>query len=244
MMGEKMGWRGKIGMILPSVQTVTEPLFNLIAPRGVAFFTSRVLIQGKGNLLKEHADMEREAFRAGRELATAEVDCIIYGCTGSGIMQGIEGDRKFCLKMEQETGIPTTSSLSAIVEALEILKLKKLVLVSPYREEMHAAEERFFQSNGFDLIRSRSMGLDSGVKFARVPPSEIYRFCRETWDERADGLFISCMNFNAMPCIGPLERDLRKPVLTSHSSALWKVLTMVHVKESISGFGRLLKEGL
>ncbi|OGP54224.1 MAG: hypothetical protein A2162_08730 [Deltaproteobacteria bacterium RBG_13_52_11b] len=146
--------------------------------------------------------------------------------------------------MEQETGIPTASSLSAILEVLEILKLKKLVIVSPYRKEMHAAEERFFQSNGFDLIRSRSMGLDAGVKFARVPPAEIYRFCRETWDERADGLFISCMNFNAMPCIGPLEKDLQKPVLTSHSSALWKGLTMVHVKESISGFGRLLKEGL
>jgi len=242
MIEEKIGWRGKIGMILPSVQTVTEPLYYSIAPKGVAFFTSRVLLQG--NVLKEHATMEKEAFRAGRELASSEVDCILYCCTGSGIIQGIEGDRAFCRKMEQETGIPTVSSLSAILEAFEILKLKKLVIVSPYRKEMHEAEEHFFQSNGFDLVRSRSLGMDSGVTFARVPPSEIYRFARETWDERADGLFISCMNFNAMPCIGPLERDLQKPVLTSHSTALWKVLRLIHVKESLPGFGRLLTEYL
>ena len=88
------------------------------------------------------------------------------------------------------------------------------------------------------------MGIDSGVKFARVPPSEIYRFCRETWDEGADGLLISCMNFNAMPCIAALERDLGKPVLSSHSTVLWKALRMVHVKESVPGFGRLLTVNL
>ncbi len=242
MITERLGWRGKVGMILPSVQTVTEPLFNSIAPKGVAFYTSRVLIQG--NVLKEHVEMERQAFRAGSELATAEVDCIVYCCTGSGVVQGIDGDRKFCLRMEQETGIPTSSSLSAILEALDKLNLKKLVIVSPYRHEMHSAEEHFFQDNGFQLVRSASMGIDSGVKFARVPPSEIYRFCRETWDERADGLLISCMNFNAMPCIASLERDLGKPVLSSHSTVLWKALKMVHVKESVAGYGWLLSEGL
>jgi len=238
MMNENIGWRGKIGLILPSVQTVTEPLYNQIAPKGIAFFTSRVLIQG--SVATDHANMERAAFRAGRELATAGVDCIAYCCTVSGIIQGIEGDRKFCLQMQEETGILTTSTLSAVLEGLEVLRLKKLVVVSPYREETHSAEEKFFEANGFYLIRSRSMGLDSGAKFAQVPSSEIYRFCRENWDDKADGLFISCMNFNAMPCIGPLEMDLGKPVLSAHSATLWKVLRRIHVREPILGFGRLL----
>ena len=240
MMNERIGWRGKVGLILPSVQTVTEPLYYRIAPEGIAFFTSRVLVGH--SVMADHGQMEREAFRAGRELATAGVDCIAYCCTVSGVLKGIEGDREFCRRMEKETGIPTTSTLSAILESLELLKMRKLVIVSPYREETHLAEKKFFQTSGFTVVRSRSLEIDAGIKFAQVTPGEIYRFSRENWDEGADGLFISCMNFNAMPCLGYLEADLGKPVISSHSATFWKVLKMVGVREAIPGFGRLLSE--
>ena len=242
MMNEKIGWRGKIGLILNSGQIVTEPLYNRVAPAGVSFFGSRILVER--GVVEDHVNMEREAFRAARELATAEVDCIAYCCTFSGILQGIEGNKRFCLQMEKETGIPTTSTLSAILESLEILKLKKLVLISPYQEEAHAAEERFFQANGFHIVKSESMNIDSRTKVPLVTPGEIYRFCRKNWDEGADGLLISCMNFNAMPCIAPLEKDLGKPVLSSHSATLWKVLRMIRVREHIPEFGLLLAECL
>ncbi len=242
MMQDRIGWRGKVGLILPSVQTVTEPLYYRIAPQGMAFFTSRMLV-GK-SVHADHDQMESAAFRAGRELATAGVDLIAYCCTVSGVLKGVEGDREFCRRMEKETGIPTTSTLSAILESLELLSLKKLVILSPYGKESHGAEERFFRDCGFTLVRSKSLGLDAGVKFAQVSPGEIYRFARDNWDEEADGLLISCMNFQAMPCLGPLEKDLGKPVLSSHSATFWKILKMLGIGEGITGFGRLLSEKL
>ncbi len=240
-MEDRFGWRGKVGLILPSVQTVTEPLFYRVAPQGVAFFTSRVLI--RGSVMTDHADMKKEAFRAAKELATAGVDCIAYCCTGSGVLMGIDGDKKFCLEIEKETGITTLSALSSMVEGLQAMGLRNLVLISPYQGEMHRGEENFFRQNGFHLVNSRSMGIESGGKYALVAPEEIYRFCHQHWDAGADGLFISCMNFNAMPCIGVLEKDLGKPVLSSHSASLWKILKTIGVHETIPGFGRLLAEG-
>jgi maleate isomerase len=229
-----------VGLILPARQIVTEPLYYRIAPPGVAFFSSRIL--SRGNVLIDHEEREKGAFRAGKELAAAGVDCLVYCCTASGILQGIEGNLQFCRKMEEETGIPTTSTLSSVLEGLDALGLKKIVLVSPYRKETHIAEERFFQTIGFKVVKSRSMDVDAGIKTAMVLPSDIYRFCRKNWDEDAEGLFISCMNFNAMPCIDPLERDLGKPVVSSHSATLRKVLSMIRVREPIKGFGRLLAE--
>jgi len=241
MIDERMGWRGKVGLIIPSVQTITEPLFYRTAPDGVAFFTSRVLI--RSNVMTDHADMQREAFRAGRELSTAGVACIAYCCTASGIIQGIEGDRAFCLRLKKETGIPTISTLSSVLESLTALKLNKLILISPYRETTHKAEEQFFKNNGFQIVKSRNMGLDTGIKYAAITPGEIYRYCRDNWDKSADGMFISCMNFNAMPCIDALERDLGKPVISSHSATLWKVLKMIRVRTPVTGYGWLLAEG-
>jgi maleate isomerase len=240
MMNESIGWRGKIGLIVNSGQAITEPLYYRVAPEGVCFYASRILVEG--GVLESHKSMEREAFRAARELATADVDCIAYCCTVSGILQGIEGDKEFCRKLGEETGIPTTSTLSAILEALEMLRIKKMVLISPYGEETHATEEKFFQNSGFEIIKSCSMDISSRKKRVSTTPGEIFRFCRENWDEMADGILISCMNFNGMPCIGPLERDLGKPVLSSHSATLWKALRMIRVREPISGYGRLLAE--
>ncbi len=240
-MNEYMGWRGKIGLIVNGGQVITEPLYNRVAPAGVCFYASRILV--KGSVIEDHLNMEREAFRAARELASADVNAIAYCCTVSGMLQGIEGDRQFCRRIEEETGIPTMSTLSAVLEALEVLQIKKLVLISPYEEETHATEESFLQTNGFNLVKSRSMEISSRKKRPYIAPGEIYRFCRENWDDRADGLFISCMNFNGMPCIGPLEKDLGKPVFSSHSATLWKALRMIRLRESIPGYGRLLADG-
>ena len=238
MISEFEGRQARVGLIVNSSQIVTEPLYYRVAPAKVNFYASRILVER--GVLEDHTNMEREAFRAARELATARVNCIAYCCTMSGILQGIEGNKEFCIRMEKETGVPTTSTLLAILEGLETLALKKIVLVSPHQEEEHSAEERFFQASGFHLVKSRSMKLER----ARVPlvtPREIYQFCRENWDEKADGLFISCMNFDAMPCIGHLEEELGRPVLSSHSATLWKVLRMVRVHEPVPRFGRLLE---
>ncbi len=239
MMNERMGWRGKIGLIVNSGQVITEPLYNRVAPPGVCFYASRILVEG--SVAQSHHTMEKEAFRAARELATADVDCIAYCCTVSGIIQGIDGDREFCRRLHEETGIPTASTLSAVLESLEALRIRKMVLVSPYGEETHALEEKFLQANGFHLVKSRSMDIPSRKKRTATTPNEIFRFCTQNWDESADGLFISCMNFNAMPCVGPLEKDLAKPVLTSHSATLWKALSMIGIRESLPGYGRLLE---
>lgn len=240
-MNEYMGWRGKIGLIVNGGQVITEPLYSRVAPAGVCFYASRILV--RGSVMEDHRNMEQAAFRAARELASADVNAIAYCCTVSGILQGIEGDRQFCRQIEEETGIPTLSTLSAVLEALAVLRIKKLVLISPYEGETHAAEEDFLQTNGFDLVQSRSMKISPKKKRPYIAPGEIYRFCRDNWDDRADGLFISCMNFNGMPCVGPLEKDLGKPVFSSHSATFWKALRMIGLRESISGYGRLLADG-
>lgn len=34
------GWKGRIGLLVPSVNTTAEPEFNKIAPEGVSIYTS------------------------------------------------------------------------------------------------------------------------------------------------------------------------------------------------------------
>ena len=237
---EQLVWRARVGLITTSGQVVTEPRYYGVAPEGVSFHTSRMLNPGTG--LEGLVEMERNAGRAIEELATADVDSIAYCCTVSGALRGLDADRAFCRETEERWGIPTTSTMLACTEALRHLGAQRVVVTSPYRDDRHEAEQTYLEAAGIHPLAMRGMGLGSGREYAAVPPSEIERFCVESWEEGADALFVSCMNFDAMAVAQALEERLGVPVVTSHTATLWRALALAGIEDPIPGCGRLLAE--
>ncbi len=89
------------------------------------------------------------------------------------------------------------------------------------------------------------MGLETAEGFAAVPPQEIFDFAMNAWKDyadEADGLFVSCMNHDGMAAAQALEDEIGKPVVTSHSATLWRVLSQAGKTEPLHGYGRLLAE--
>jgi maleate isomerase len=199
-----------------------------------------MLLSGGG--LKGLEAMESNAARAMQELASVPVDVIAYCCTVSGALRGVEGDRAFCQDMAQRWGIPVTSTMLAATEAMHHLGLQRVVVTSPYPDSHHEAERDYLEQTGIEAMAMQGMGLEQGPEFARVTPEEILQFSLDAWDDAADGLFISCMNFDALPAVQALEDQIGKPVVTSHSATLWRALALADIREPIRGSGRLLAQ--
>jgi maleate isomerase len=234
-------WKAKIGLVVVSSSTVSEGRYPRVAPPDIGFFTSRMLLHGRG--LAGMAAMEQQAARAIEELASVPVDAIAYCCTVSGALRGVAGDRTFCETMAQRWGIPVTSTMLAVTEALQQLALRRVVVTSPYPDSHHEAERVCLAQAGIEAIAMHGMGLETGQAFATVTPAAIAQFALEVWDDTADGLFISCMNFDALPAVQILEERLGKPVVTSHAATLWRVLALAGINTPIVGYGRLLAQG-
>jgi len=205
------------------------------------------MLLAEGGGLQGLIEMERRASGAVEELASIPVDSIAYCCTVSGALRGFQGDREFCREMENSCGIPTTSTMLAVAEALQHLGLRRVVVTSPYPDSHHEAERAYLEEAGIQPLSMRGMGLEKASEFAAVLPEEIYRFSLEAWEQNAggqgaDGLFISCMNFDAMAAAQALEDRIQKPVVTSHSATLWRALSLAGIPEPIPGYGRLLAE--
>ena len=237
---EQLQWRARIGLITTSGQLISEPRFNQLAPPGVTFHTTRMLNRGGG--LQALIEMEKNALRGVEELSTARIHSLAYCCTVSGALRGIKGDREFCRKLEKDWGIPTTSTMLAAVEAMQFLGMQKIVVTSPYEDDHHDSERQYLAEAGIEAIAMHGMGLKSGKEFSSVPPQEIYRFSLQAWDDNADGLFISCMNFDAIAAAEDLEDAIGKPVITSHTVTLWRALALAGVNDPVPGVGRLLRE--
>ncbi len=241
---DKLQWKAKIGLVVVSSSTVAETRYPRVAPPDVGFFTSRMLLRPGGDI-EALVEMEVGAGHAVEELASAHVDSIAYCCTVSGALRGPEKDAEFCREMEHQWGVSTTSTMLACTEALKHMGMKNVVVTSPYPDSHHVAEEAYLEASGIHPLVMKGMGLHGGQSYGAVTPEEVYDFSLEAWQpysDEADGLFVSCMNLDAMPAIEALEEAIGKPVVTSHSATLWRAMSLAGYEEPVTGYGRLLAQ--
>lgn len=236
------GVRTRLGLVLPSVNTIVEPWFNAIAPNGVTFHASRMLLDS--NLTREAVlRMDREeGVHAIEQLVSCKPASIAYCCTASSIVQGVEYDDVLIHEIERVAKVPGVTATRSIIMALKLFGARRLAVCSPYATEIDEAEHRFFTDAGFDIVGSAHLGIGDSFRLADPTPDEICELARAAWRDEADALLITCLNLRSHEVVERLERELGKPVITSTQATLWQLLRSAGVEARIEGYGRLLSE--
>lgn len=238
------GWRGKIGLIVPSTNTINEPEFSRMAPEGVTIHTARVLLLGKATN-ESYFEMANALGRAAKELATAEVDVVAYGCTSGSIICPLP---ELLADMSNETGTPATAAAGAVVHALRALGAKRVAVATPYVRFVNDSEQKFLEDYGFSVTSLHGLELGETQEerrgIGRVPPGHVYAMARKVDRPDADAIFISCTNLATLDVIADIERDLGKPVVTSNQACFWACMRLMGLSTPVSGYGRLLEEHL
>ena len=233
-------WRGRVGLIIPSSNRLSEPQLARHAPPGLQFHTTRLRMTGD-----YHAPPSEILDRirgAAAMLADAKVNLIVFHCTGSSMEEGPGADERIAAAIRDETGIPATTTATAVVAALRALAMRRLVLVTPYPEATTADEVRCLQGLGFDVLAAHALDLGGSDAYISYPPAAWYEAVLARRDDRADGYFVSCTNIRATEVLAELEARLGKPVVGSNQAILWHVLRLLDLPDTVPGLGRLLAE--
>ena len=233
------GWRGKIGVILPSLNNTMEPELNKMAPRGIAVYATRLLLE-KG-LPDDLEKLATDTEKASDLLKTADVTGILYGCTSGSLIKGVGWDKEIIRRIEERTGIPSTTTSTAVIEAFKELGVKSVVVATPYIDPVNQIEKQFFEGHGVKVIAIQGLGYTKGEELHRESPETAYLFAKKVFRKEADCLFISCTDFACIEILNLLEQDLGKPAMSSNTASLWAILKKIGVKERIEGFGEILR---
>src|SRR5258705_10502257 len=95
--------RARIGMIIPSVNSMTEPQFNRFAPPGLAVNVARARVAGEW---KRPLDaMADEIATSAKLLSDVEPDLIVFHCTDTSMTQGPHGEGRILDIVKDATGI-------------------------------------------------------------------------------------------------------------------------------------------
>lgn len=212
--------RASIGLIIPSVNTLSEPQFNHFAPPGLSVHAARARVAGEWKRpLDEMAD---EIASSARLLADCGPDLIVFHCTDTSMSAGPLGEQRILSLIHDAAGIAALATSRLVVEALEALGLKKLVLLSPYRTNDNVI--RYLQATGFDVVHDVALGL-TAREFVTVTPQRWTEMACANDRTEADGIFLSCTNTTQIGAIADIERALGKPVINSNQAVLWGCIT-------------------
>jgi maleate isomerase len=232
----------RLGVIVPSVNSVVEAWYPRAVPVGVSVHFARMLMPA-GTSPERIIEMDRtDGVHAIHQLASCRPHAIAYGCTASSIVQGHAFDAHLREEIRHIAGVPGTSATHSIFEACARLGMKRVTAISPYPAEVDAAEHRFFVEGGIETIAGAHLGISDGFGLAEPEPEAILDLALGAWDPASDGMIIACLNFRSHLVIDELEARIGKPVVTSTQATLWHVLRLAGVATPIPGYGRLLRE--
>ena len=233
------GWRGKIGLIFPAPGGAPDFEFHEWAPEGVGIFCTRLpfeVVSVDG--LSKMGEFVEEAAAL---VAQAKVDLILFACTTGSLAKGFGYDQELIKRMEKRTGIPALTTSTAVVEALNTLKLKRISISTPYSDAVNEAEKKFLEDSGFEVSTIKGLGNVEPTAMPEVQYEVMYRLTKEVHTEDDDGVFISCTGISVFDIIEMLEEDLKKPVVTSNQASLWAALRKLEIGTRIPGLGRLFE---
>ena len=241
------GWRGRIGVLLPPGNPPVEPELSAMVPAGVTLHFGRLETPPSVGKAGEHAGMEERvrAYREGLAGPTAALSQVrpavmLLAHTASSYALGYGNEQALVDRIASLAGAPALLAAQAVLAALRHLGVKRLALGTPYPESISRQGKEYWEAAGFEIAGYHRLENVTDI-YAENEERAYELACRADAPE-ADAVLLSGTGLPTVAVLETLERDLGKPVLSSNQASLWRALRMARVRESIAGFGRLLRE--
>jgi len=160
--------------------------------------------------------------------------------TASSYALGYGNEQALVDRIASLAGAPALLAAQAVLAALRHLGVKRLALGTPYPESISRQGKAYWEAAGFEIAGYHR--LENVTDIYAENEERAYELARRADAPEADAVLLSGTGLPTVAVLETLERDLGKPVLSSNQASLWRALRMARVRESIAGFGRLLRE--
>jgi len=240
--------RLKIGVITPATNTVVQPEFDALRPRGVTNQLNRVLIPDTPVGTEQQFALMMQAVRDAIETS---VD-VVMGCAPATL----------AMAMAVETfweGVLDLPALQAHLEARAQVKvilgalacqaairryggIRRISLITPYMPAGDAQVRRTFTDSGLEVVNLLGLKCNSPLLMAHESPERLRRAVREIDDPSVELILQVGSNLSFAAVAAEAENWLGKPVLAVNTCTYWHALRSNGIEDRIEGYGSLLRE--
>jgi len=210
----------RIGLIVPSSNTVMEPDFHREIGRSAIVSTTRIFLEDVTREAEVRM-LEDELPQAVKRIRTTAPDVVVFGCTSAGALGTLSHDDGIAKMIEDEVGATSITVLRAVLKRLNSIRPQRIAVLTPYIEDLTAGIARSLGEAGFSAIKAAGMGIKANLEIGRVTPAEIVQFVESQLSGiNPDCLFLSCTNWRAIEAIPALHAQLGISIITSNQAAI------------------------
>jgi maleate isomerase len=214
----------RVGLMIPSSNTMMEVDFARDLPAGTALHTARMFMEDT-TAAGENRMLDEFALPAARDLGTARPDVVVFGCTSAGALRGNDYDARLCDRISELTGAPTVSTIASVRAAIAAAHAASVGVITPYVDELNQKIRASLEADGTRVASIAGLGITENFEIAEVSEEEIVAHAVRALGNLAAGgdidlAFASCTNFGAMAARSAIAGRLGIPVITSNQAVL------------------------
>lgn len=248
-MTDTLGWRLKLGVLVPSTNTSVQPEYDAMRPPGVTNHVRGFRIPNAPTRTDAEYEQQLENMRATQVDAMEEVLTLEPGhvvlATAAESAGGVAGAKllreRLLAKSDGRVGV--TLGADAILAALRRYGgIRRIGLVTPYMPVGDEKASKFFADSGFDVVRVKGLRCGSPVLIAHTTQAGLRDAVIEADGADVDAVVLVGTNLPMSRVAAAAEFWLSKPVLSLNTATYWHALRESGIKDNVQGFGRLLAE--
>ena len=228
----------RIGLItLASDLRIEKDFNNIIFDKDIDLYCNRIKSYNPltNETLKKMAD---DIPKVTEDiLPDQKLDCVAYACTSGTIAAGYSSIYQKVNLAKPNTKV--TTPITAAINALKSLKIKKLTIFTPYTDEINQSVINYFEKEDIELSELSYFDLASDLDIGRVDPDYLFDVLTKIDLSNSDALFVSCTSLPVLSIIKELEKKTNKVVLSSNQTLIWDTLKQIQFKKEINGYGEL-----
>jgi len=210
----------RLGLIVPSSNTVMEPDLYQNLPNEVTLHTARMFLTsttpaGERKMILEYLP------RAAQDLASARPHLVVFGCTSAGALLGAEGESRMLQQLATTAGAQVVGVVQSVQAALQSRRWNRVAVLTPYVPDLNQRIRESIERIGMEVADIAGLGITDNFEIASVSPSRIAHWAAaRLGGVAADGIFISCTNFRALPALQLVTQLTGLPAVSSNSCVL------------------------
>lgn len=175
------------------------------------------------------------------KLQALGVRAAIWACTSGSFVFGWDGATEQVAGVAAVTGVPSSSTSFAFVNAVRRLGARKVAVAATYPADVAGRFVAFLDHAGIEVVALSCRGVITAAEVGTLGRADVLDFVAANDHPDAEAVLVPDTALHTVAWLDELETRLGKPVLTANQVSVWEGLRLAGSDTERTGLGVLFR---